>query len=172
VAKLQAQRRPQEIPWPPYSVIDGARDRSISPQLAASALKHASLYEGHAAEELGAFGPYLVEASTSTGIAALTGFAPSCLHLLSDASFNTVRQHLRHFLTVKLGNGRRVHFRFYDPRVLRRFLPTCLPDEWTSFFGPIDAFIVEGDGDERSEMLKFSRDDHGRLPTRVKFACR
>jgi hypothetical protein len=34
-------------------------------------------------------------------------------------------------------------FRFYDPRVLRVYLPTCWPGELTRMFGPVESFVME-----------------------------
>jgi hypothetical protein len=42
-------------------------------------------------------------------------------------------------------DGKLLYFRFYDPRVLRRFLPTCDAEQLRQLFGPIDAFVMEGD---------------------------
>ena len=62
-----------------------------------------------------------------------------------------MRHHLRHFLEVKLPDDTQVYFRFYDPRVLRVFLPTCTPDDTNQFFGPmIQNYLVE---DESSDQL-------------------
>ncbi|MCF6281484.1 MAG: DUF4123 domain-containing protein [Candidatus Polarisedimenticolaceae bacterium] len=36
-------------------------------------------------------------------------------------------------------------FRFYDPRVLRLYLPTCTGNEAKQFFGPIPQIIVEAE---------------------------
>jgi hypothetical protein len=45
-------------------------------------------------------------------------------------------------------------FRYYDPRVLRVYLPTCVTSELRTVFGPIDCFWTEA---ERSEkMLEFA----------------
>jgi hypothetical protein len=44
---------------------------------------------------------------------------------------------------VKLPSGERVYFRFYDPRVMRVFLPACTPEDTTQFFGPIQNYLVE-----------------------------
>lgn len=53
-------------------------------------------------------------------------------------------KHLRKFLTVKTESGRSLYFRFYDPRVLRIFLPTCDAAQIREFFGgAIDYFVVE-----------------------------
>jgi hypothetical protein len=38
-------------------------------------------------------------------------------------------------------------FRYYDPRVLNAYLPTCTPQELKAVFGPLQAVIAEtGDG--------------------------
>ena len=52
-------------------------------------------------------------------------------------------------------NGRLTHayFRFYDPVVLRTFLPTATPRQMEDFFGPISAFYVEG---EHGELCSFA----------------
>jgi len=56
-----------------------------------------------------------------------------------------LRDHFREFHTVELPDQRTVLFRYYDPRVLRSFLPACNAAELAVFFGPIQSFIVEGD---------------------------
>jgi hypothetical protein len=52
-------------------------------------------------------------------------------------------KHFRHFLMVKREDGEQLYFRFYDPRVLRVFLPTCDERQLNDFFGPVDYFICE-----------------------------
>ena len=37
-------------------------------------------------------------------------------------------------------------FRYYDPRVLSLYLPTCNAEEVTSLFGPVSRFLMESDG--------------------------
>jgi hypothetical protein len=39
--------------------------------------------------------------------------------------------------------GKPLYFRYYDPSVLRVFLPTCSADELRSLFGPIVRYMVE-----------------------------
>ncbi len=39
-------------------------------------------------------------------------------------------------------------FRYYDPRVLRVYLPTCSPAEFARFFGPISAGELAGLSDD------------------------
>lgn len=82
--------------------------------------------------------------------------------LITGASSDDVRKHLRRFLLIKTDDGQQLYFRFYDPRVLRVFLPTCDTNQIREFFGPIDEFIVEDP--DRQRTLYFAHKD-GQLRT-------
>src|ERR1700682_51153 len=56
--------------------------------------------------------------------------------LACAAPSRDLRRHLRRFLRVRTEDGRILVFRYYDPRVLRAYLPTCTPEEIAAFFGP------------------------------------
>lgn len=85
----------------------------------------------------------------------------------SDAPVHKVRTHLRRFLMVGAPGGERVYFRFYDPRVLRAFLPVCTPEEVATFFGPIVEIACE-DVDP-THLLRFTH-DAGKLQIRREIA--
>jgi hypothetical protein len=72
--------------------------------------------------------------------------------LQSDKEAEVIYRHLRKFLIVTTEEGKELYFRFYDPRVLRVFLPTCDTEQLLEFFGPVEAFILE---DEEGSMLQF-----------------
>ncbi len=64
-----------------------------------------------------------------------------------------MRRHLRRFLLVEDDEtGERFFFRFYDPRTLRVFLPTCTPRQREDFFGEVACWFAEG---ERGEVERF-----------------
>jgi hypothetical protein len=44
---------------------------------------------------------------------------------------------------VEDARGKEMYFRFYDPRVLRVFLPTCTAQEAQDFFGPSKHYVME-----------------------------
>ena len=46
-----------------------------------------------------------------------------------------------------------MYFHFYDPSVLKIFLPSCDKNQILEFFGPIESFICEGDTKE--EAIRF-----------------
>lgn len=65
--------------------------------------------------------------------------------LRTSHEFPVLRRHLQTLSNVRLPNGRLAQFRFYDPRVLRSYLPTCTADELALVYGPIQEFVLEGE---------------------------
>tara|TARA_R110001592_G_scaffold60775_4_gene185010 strand:+ start:165 stop:749 length:585 start_codon:yes stop_codon:yes gene_type:complete len=61
----------------------------------------------------------------------------------SSAWPKLVREHLRTIFKVFDDQGAMFYFRFYDPRVLRTYLPTCTVKECREFFGPIRSIFAE-----------------------------
>jgi hypothetical protein len=85
--------------------------------------------------------------------------------LRTQATAEIVRRHLRSLLRVRLYDGRPMLFRFYDPRVLRCYLPTCTAAELAEVFGPIDSFVMENRDAEAA--LVFARAESGLDEARV-----
>lgn len=133
-----------------FAVLDAARTPEVLALLIPSKdLTYQSLYEGLKGEELAAVAPYLVEIPEDSPLLetlARRGWGNSWgVYLTCDRPFAEVRKHLRRFLMAELEGGPRVYFRFYDPRVLRLYLPTCDPREAREFFGPIRHFLLEAE---------------------------
>ena len=62
----------------------------------------------------------------------------------SGASLHQVWRRLRHFTQATLPSGEGpLLFRFWDPRVLRSFLPLVEPDQIGDWFEDLDAYLVE-----------------------------
>jgi hypothetical protein len=71
-----------------------------------------------------------------------------------------VAAHFRPFIYQKL-KGREFYFRFWDARVLIKFLPTCDKEQIRTFFENIDSLtMVE---EMAAEEAQHYRHDHGRL---------
>jgi hypothetical protein len=134
---------------PVFAVLDAAREDRLPAFLHAYGVEHVSLYEGQGGEKLKDVAPYLAllpKASQLWPLLMKEGWGGSWgIYLNSEADLAAMRDHLRRFLTVKDEHGRLLYFRFYDPRVLRVFIPTCTPEESTAFFGPISRFVLEGE---------------------------
>ncbi|MGE0552522.1 MAG: DUF4123 domain-containing protein [Gemmatimonadales bacterium] len=115
-----------------------ARARDLGPDLAVS------LYRGGAEEDLSAIAPYLfrLDEASFRWITEDLWATPWGILAVSDADLTTVRTHFRRFLTVESPSGEPWYFRFYDPRVLPKFLSVSTEAEVAELFGPIRAFGV------------------------------
>jgi hypothetical protein len=75
------------------------------------------------------------------------------IFLESGADLAALRRHLRSFLTVHDPNGKPMLFRYYDPRVMRVYLPTCNAEELKAVFGPVQSYMMEDESG--AGMLRF-----------------
>lgn len=128
-----------------YAVIDAARSPIVFPLLQQCAEPHVALFTlDGMPEDLKAYAPYVAKLGPKSVLLqqlVLQGWADHwCVFLSTPLEFEAVRIHLKKFLMVKLDDNREVFFRFYDPRVLRVFLPACTRDEADRFFGGIETF--------------------------------
>ena len=73
---------------------------------------------------------------------------------VSPADLRTLRMHFRKFLSVWDPDGKPLYFRFYDPRVLRIYLPTCNGAELRTLFGPVTAYYAETEAP--GKLLRFT----------------
>ena len=150
-----------------YAVLDAARDPAVLEMVEACPEEHESLYEGEQAEELAEVAPGLVRipagSSFLTDLLAASWGKSWGIFLTCEKPLAEVRRHLRHFLRVEFEGEGVVLFRFYDPRVLRVFLPTCSAAQAGELFGPIATFAIESkDG---MGLLTVRRDASGAVQT-------
>lgn len=148
---------------PNYCLLDASRmDEAIyvAKQLNE---RHSCLYEGESEKFLNSVAPFLFshdQGSTFSHWLLDEGKGKSWGILLeSSAEPLELYRHLRRFLIVQTEEDRELYFRYYDPRVLNVFLPTCTAEQLNEFFGPIQTFIAE---DERGVFTAY-RNDNGLL---------
>jgi len=145
---------------PLYAILDAAQDPEILAVLRKSGQPYESLYEGPRGEALASVAPYLVRVpEDSVLLKTLEQRAQAKswgVFLTCDQQSKEIRKHLRRFLTVQLPDGSKVLFRYYDPRVLRVFLPSCTAEEAADFFGPVKDYWIEGEGP--GKLLQFRLD--------------
>jgi hypothetical protein len=148
---------------PLYAVLDAACEPSVLRVLYESKEEYVSLFEGVAGAQLSYFAPYLVRLPKESPLIETLvqkGWGKSWgVFLTSPQQLQELRGHLRQFLMVKMPDGAQAYFRFYDPRVLRGYLPTCLPTEIEQFFGPIQNYLIEDE--EPETLLHFSNKGRG-----------
>ncbi|RVU44975.1 DUF4123 domain-containing protein [Rubrivivax rivuli] len=139
-----------------WAVLDCAREPAVYGALIESRLEFRSLYSGSVPRALEMNAPQLVELLPGHRLAerllgTAWGRAWGIFLRIDDAA--NLRHHLRKFLKVRDEQGRRLLFRYYDPRVLRSYLPTCTPEELAQVFGPIHSFVME---DAEGACLEFT----------------
>jgi len=135
---------------PLFAVLDAIREPlSILGLLRGSGEEYQSLYEGTQAQLLEAFAPYLVRLTENSKLlenVIASGWGKNWgIFAVSRADFQVVRKHFRTFLMVHGPDGKRLYFRYYDPRVLRTYLPTCDAAETKLIFGPLAAYLCDDD---------------------------
>jgi hypothetical protein len=150
-----------------HAVLDATRSPRVRELTSASLDQARSLYEGAQGEAMADIAPWLVrfapgspliERLVTEGWGARWG-----VFLTSAQPFKELRRHLRRFLVVTdEESGASLYFRFYDPEVLRVFLPTCAARQAEELWGDVDAFLFEGEGSglerrERAQALAAAR---------------
>lgn len=145
-----------------YAIIDGASVPGLLRQFAIEEPEHVCLFSGELAPDVAAAAPYLVALDSVSGFTDWLIEQGWGLHwgvfcvADGESTFRALRNHLRTFLMVRRYDGKSLYFRYYDPRVLRNYLPTCTAAELAYVFGPIVRFLIESK-DGRS-ILSFTAD--------------
>lgn len=158
---------------PVYALLDGARDRRIRSFILDTRAPAWCLYRGVPAvlEDAAPWLLRLVPGQPYTSRFFERGWNNAWgILLTSPAPSRALRRHLRRFLRVRTEDGRVLVFRYYDPRVLRVFLPTCTPAERAAFFGPIGALAAESSDGATAHL--FHRDGPPAPPPRKLLAIR
>lgn len=142
-----------------YLIIDAAiAEGNINAAIALNK-NYRCLLKGKSEEELESVAPYLFAINKQIidfpnwffGV----GFNKNWgILALSNAGFEDMYNHFRKHIIVVNDDKQEVFFRFYDPAVLRMFLPSADVQQLRAFFGPVSTFIVE-DEDE-GFVLKFT----------------
>jgi hypothetical protein len=143
-----------------FALIDGAAAPKLVKALHEKKPEFCCLYPGELKPDMAAVAPYLVRLEPEkefTDTLLQEGWGTHWGLLISSAAdLNTLRDHFREFHKVELPDQRTVIFRYYDPRVLRIFLPVCNQPELAQFFGPVQKFLVEGDAPETGLRFLFT----------------
>ncbi len=154
-------QRLYEMLWPStapgalrvFAVLDGARDTKVFGAVDSSRQDKTCLYSVNAKWYLTdlkwdviGISPYLLELDYEDS------FTKTLLRdawdnnwgvfIRTSGSIDKIRRHLRLYLNIFTESGKMLMFRYYDPRVLRVYLPTCTNEDLHNFFGPISAFIL------------------------------
>ena len=146
-----------------YAILDGAANPDLRQQLWQQQVPHLCLFPGELDPEIALVAPYLVALTAGAGFTdyVLEGWGHDRgIFLLSDVDPRALRRHFRGLIMVHHpDDGRPLYFRFYDPRVLRVYLPSCTRAEADALFGPVARYLVEDEGGKA--LLRFRREADG-----------
>lgn len=130
-----------------YAILDGASVPHLISLLQEFDPERECLYRGDLQPDMAEVAPYLIRLQRGSDFAELVLNRSWGKHwgifALSGADLAGLRRHLRHFLIVHDSEGKPLYFRYYDPRVLRLYLPTCNGEELKTIFGPVSSYVME-----------------------------
>lgn len=138
-----------------YAVLDGASVEDLPMKLYEMQPRNFCLYRGELDADIAEVAPYLIELMPGTTFT--NWLLGECwgkhwgIFACSQHSIVEIRKHFRRFLTVYDEAGNPLLFRFYDPRVLIQYLPTCGAEELNSLFGKVTTYFAESGAD----LLRF-----------------
>jgi hypothetical protein len=139
-----------------FALLDAARDEQIYPALLKADCEWVCLYRGDAAVTMAEVAPYLVALDPQARFTSWLlekGWGNSWgVFVHATVAIERLQAHFRRLTMAQLPDGKKVYFRFYDPRVMRVYLPTCTAAEAAIVFGPVERYIVEP-GDSSGPIL-------------------
>ena len=144
-----------------HAILDGASVPGLLRMLAEHQVEYTCLYRGELEPDLAEVAPYLIKLAPGNGLtnAVLDTWGQHWgIFVHTQADMRELRRHFRKFLLVYSPDNQPLYFRYYDPRVLRVYLPTCNSDEASTVFGPVKRYLME---DESSASLISFRLDQG-----------
>jgi hypothetical protein len=146
-----------------YVILDGASIPTLEDRLYDDEPEYRCLYTGNLEPDVLSVAPYVVkleEGSPFTEWVLQEGWGKHWgVFAIAGVDTRKMWNFLRTLLKVEDPDGNTLLFRFYDPRVLRSFLPTCDVDQLQMMFGPIENYYLESEQD--NHVLSFRLDEKG-----------
>ena len=148
-----------------YALLDGAKDKQIEKMLRNTELHYSCLYQGKMSFNLLRSAPHLVRLEkdhkeTLPLLEAAWGNHWGIFAIVWPPAYShEIRHDFRKVTKIKTPNNKTAVFRFYDPRVLRIFLPSCNAEQAQQVFGSIEDFVTEGENE--ADIHRFRRTENG-----------
>ncbi len=145
-----------------YGILDGAIVPDLPMRLYEAQLPNHCLFKGDLHPDLAYVAPYLVFLPPDhefTEWVFSEGFGNDWgIFVHSRESLIEMRRHFRSIVNVYDENGNSMTFRYYDPRVLRKFLPTYTAKELKTIFGNVDTLFAESEDGENLLSFELKND--------------
>jgi len=140
-----------------FAILDGASVPHLLRSLHQHRPEHVCLWRGDLAADLAEVAPHLVRLEPDADFTRWLveeGWGEHWgIFAAAETGLREMRLHFRRFVTVYDPDDRPVYFRFYDPRVLRSYLPTCNAEEIRALLGPVCFCAAEGE--DPNVLLRF-----------------
>lgn len=146
-----------------YCVLDGAAVPNLPMRLYETRPPNYCLFRGKLSPDVIHVAPYVVnllpnnkftEWVLEEGFGKNWGIFAHCRFSITE-----MRRHFRSIISVHDEKGNPLIFRFYDPRVFRKFVPTCEPGEIKSLFGKIETYFVEAEDSPQMIAYRIKNDE-------------
>lgn len=142
-----------------YAVLDGASIENLPMRLYDLKPENVCLYRGELKPDMAHVAPYMVHIKPESAFSEWVfsnGWGKHWgIFLRSNYEMRLLRRHFRKLTVVHNSEGKPLMFRFYDPRVLRVFLPTCNEKELDQMFGPVESFMLKDE--ESNSLIRYRR---------------
>lgn len=131
-----------------FGIFDGAQNKNIEPLIHNADATGACLYSGTLDYALKRAAPHLVGLGREQQLSQTLlrdGWLQNwgiLTHCSAGTPMAVVKHHFRTLARALGPQGRKLVFRYYDPRVLGQFLPTCTFAEAQRVFGPCTRFLL------------------------------
>ncbi len=146
-----------------YCVLDGAAIDNLPKRLYEMRPPNYPLIGGQLTPDMVHVAPYLIQLKQNnrfTDWILENGFDKNWgIFVHTRSPKIEMRRHFRSLMTVHSEDGRPMLFRFYDPRVFRKFLPTCDKGQIKTFFGDVAKFFVESEEKQKLLIYKIENDE-------------
>lgn len=134
-----------------FCILDGATVPELPMRLYEMRPPNYCLFSGELEPDMAYVAPYVINLLPGHRFTDWTfenfdknwGIFAHSLHSIKE-----MRRHFRALIDVYDEQGNPMIFRFYDPRVLRQFLPACNAGELKTFFGKIQQYFAEAEDAE------------------------
>lgn len=147
-----------------YMLIDGASVAALMDRLYEHRPNFACLFTGPQEPDLQEVAPYLVELRAGepfTEWVLTHGFGEHWgIFLRARLALDQARRRFRKLLFARSADGDPLFFRYYDPRVFRGYIPTCVgPDRWP-WFDDIECYLAEAEPANCLLRISAGTDEH------------
>ena len=132
-----------------FVILDGAAINGFLEKLYQWRPRHVCLFRGKLTPDMAEVAPYLVRLEENHPFSEWVIKNASGRHwgVFFSSMFDErkLRRKFRNMLDASLPDGRTVLFRYYDPRILNAYLPSCEESELTLMFDRVENYFVEDD---------------------------